>query len=215
MGDKKVYTRLHIYDTADWVGRHQYKGSNDDTYSISIDEGPQQLLGELNKLLTDGKIFRKVVFTTHGNAGAIFFNHKQITWYELYHDFNAPHYERLFPFKNAKMYFEGCEVAAGDDGWKFLEAAGRTFFRVAGGAVLGWTSPGLGLPTFVPSIGGHTAHLSGSVRGVLVTPDDADGLIFNYWGEGWEERMTKRLMETGASEVEARSAVHDIDEARR
>ena len=146
MGDKKVYTRLHVYDTSDWVGRRQYESGGDDTYSISIDEGPQQLKDELDKLLRSGKIFQKIVFTTHGNEGAIFFNHKQITWYELFKNFNAPHYERLFPFKNAKMYFDGCNVAAVMTAGSFWKRRAGHFFAMQ--EAMSWAGPpqGLGCP---------------------------------------------------------------------
>ncbi len=185
MGDRMVYTRLHVYDTSDWVGRRQYEGGSDDTYSIGISDGVAQFKSELDKLLASGKIFQKCVFTTHGNKGAIFFNHQQITAYELYKNFNAPHYEKLFPFRDVKLYFDGCNVAEGDDGWKFLEAAGRTFLRKGGGHVMGWTSAGIGLPSVIPWIGGHTEHLWGGVRGVYVLPDERDGgLYLRRWGDG-------------------------------
>ncbi len=170
-------------DTADWIGRRQYEGGDDDTYSIG--DGIAQFKSELDRLLASGKIFQKCVFTTHGNEGAIFFNHQRITAYELYRNFNAPHYERLFPFKDVKLYFDGCNVAGGEDGWKFLEAAPRTFLREGGGHAMGWTSAGLGLPSVIPWIGGHTEHLWGGVRGVYILPDDSDGSLYiSRWGEG-------------------------------
>src|SRR6267154_1100730 len=37
-------------------------------------------------------------------------------------------YERLFP-QPAKMYFSGCDVAADDAGWRFLEIVGNAFLH--------------------------------------------------------------------------------------
>lgn len=182
MGDRKVYTTLHIYDYSDWVGRRQYERGSHDTISIRIDEGKQQLKRELDKLLKEGKIFQKAVFTTHGNSGAIWLAADMVSPVTWYQDFHSHQYERLFPFRNARMYFDGCNVAAGDDGWKFLEAAARTFFRYAGGNVFGWTSAGFGLPSVIPWIGGHTEHLWGDVRGVVLTPGDDGGAYLLRWG---------------------------------
>jgi len=49
-----------------------------------------------------------------------------------------PDYRRLFPF-GGKIIFDGCEVAAGDDGTAFLAAVGRAFFKKSGGVVIGPT----------------------------------------------------------------------------
>ena len=72
-------------------------------------------------------------------------------------------------------------VADGDDGWEFLEAAARTFFRSAGGNVFGWTSKGLGMPSIIPFIGGHTEHLWCDIRGVVITPADDGGAYLSRW----------------------------------
>ena len=181
MTDRSVYTLLHIYDTSDWVGRRQYESSHDDVYSIGVSSGVNELLEKLNDLILNGKIFRRAVFTTHGHAGQISFNHQRIDTTVLYKMINAYRFDRLFPFANARMYFDGCNVAEGDDGWSFLEAAARTFFRTAGGNVFGWTSKGLGMPSVIPFIGGHTEHLWGDIRGVIITPADDGGAYLKRW----------------------------------
>jgi len=135
----------------------------------------------LNDLIESGKIFERAVFTTHGQAGQINFNHQGINAHVLYKLINAYRFDRLFPVKNARMYFDGCNVADGDDGWSFLEAAARTFFRSWGGNVFGWTSKGLGMPSVIPFIGGHTEHLWGNIRGVIITPADDGGAYLKRW----------------------------------
>ena len=181
MADRKVYTLLHIYDTSDWVGRRQYEASRDDVYSIAVSSGVSELMEKFNDLVESGKFFRRAVFTTHGGAGRISFNHQRIDAKRLYKLFNEYRYDRVFPFQNSRMYFDGCNVADGDDGWEFLEAAARTFFRSAGGNVFGWTSKGLGMPSIIPFIGGHTEHLWGDIRGVVITPADDGGAYLSRW----------------------------------
>jgi len=80
-------------------------------------------------------------------------------------------YERLFPFPHTEIYFAGCNVAGGEYGWRFLEAAARTFCRLRGGWAVGWTSSGLGVPSWFPWIGGHVEHITGDTRAVSVTDD--------------------------------------------
>jgi hypothetical protein len=117
-------------------------------------------------------IFHNAVFTTHGNSGSISFGQgrKFIDAHELYTGFYHSGFERLFPFTDAKMYFAGCNVADGAEGWNFLKAAALTFLRYAGGSALGWTSKGMGVPSWFPLIGGHVEHLWGNVRKVAITP---------------------------------------------
>lgn len=57
------------------------------------------------------------------------------------------------------MIFAGCNVADGEDGWKFLERAGKLFLRTGGGYTLGWTS--LGFELF-----DHDMHFWGDWRKV-------------------------------------------------
>jgi hypothetical protein len=180
MADRKVYTLLHIYDTSDWVGRRQHETSHGDVYSVAVSSGVHELMEKPNDLIQDGQFFRRAVFTTHGGPGSISLNHQKINAEILYKMFNQMRYDRIFPFKSTRMYFDGCNVADGDDGWKFLEAAARTFLR-AGGNVYGWTSVGLGMPSVIPFIGGHTEHLWGDVRGVVITPADDGGAYLNRW----------------------------------
>ena len=107
MADRKVYTLLHIYDTSDWVGRRQYEASRDDVYSIAVSRGVYELMEKFNDLVESGKFFRRAVFTTHGGAGRISFNHQRIDAKLLYKLFNEYRYDRVFSFQNSRMYFDG------------------------------------------------------------------------------------------------------------
>lgn len=184
---RKVYTRLAITDRAEhsWKMTMPHRKSDDETYVLDIDSGEiGELKYELIKLLKSGVIFQNAVFTTHGNSGMIFFADRYIDANELYHGFYHDGLERLFPFKNAKVYFGGCNVAEGDDGWGFLKAAALTFLRYAGGSAIGWTSAGFSAPTWVPWVGGHQGHAWGDTRRVSITPSAGGGADLHFYESG-------------------------------
>jgi hypothetical protein len=176
----RAYNLLNVYDTSDWVGRHQGHRDGSDTYSIDV-QSVTGLKSTLDQLLRDGFTFQKALFTTHGSSGVIYFAGDALTPHDLYQDFNAGHYERLFPEATTKLYFDGCNVADGEAGWWFLEAALRTFCRSAGGYAYGWTSSGFGIPSFVPWIGGHTDHAWGHTRYVFLNPASGGGAYIKRW----------------------------------
>jgi hypothetical protein len=64
---------------------------------------------------------------------------------------------------NARVYFNGCNVAEGHEGWKFLEAAAATFLTSVGGEVFGQTSLGESNP-----FSGHVVHFWGTTRTLYV-----------------------------------------------
>lgn len=170
----KVYRLLSIFDASDWVGRQQGGHDGSDVYTARADT-LDQLQALLDRLLKEGVTFKNAIFTTHGGPGRIWFGDDALSPYVLFTRFNAGHYERLFPFPKTRMYFDGCNVAESDDGWLFLEAAARTFLRGTGGMTFGWTSMGIGMPSWLPFIGGHTEHLTGRVRYVILTPAQDGG----------------------------------------
>lgn len=66
----------------------------------------------------------------------IFFNHEPITAAVLRNVFARRGYHQLFS-NRTKLYFDGCNVADGNDGWDFLAAAGEAFLRNRGGIAHG------------------------------------------------------------------------------
>jgi hypothetical protein len=149
-----------------WMKREQQH----DSFTINVDTGVAGLRGMLRTLLKDGYSFGNVVFTTHGNEGMIFFGNEVIRWNDWYNaEWYGAGFDRLFPDHNTEIYFAGCNVAAGANGWKFLEASVRTLGRTGGGGVaVGWTSAGF---SWFPS--GHAKHLSGSTREVMLVGGDS------------------------------------------
>jgi Domain of unknown function (DUF4347) len=122
--------------------------------------GTDALLSALDNQVAKGSTFRRVVFSTHGAPGKIYIGDEPITPGVLRRYFGS--YDRLFP-SVTRMYFNGCNVADGDDGWEFLETAGSVFLRSQGGEVFAWDSWGFALPW-------HTHHFWGSTRYVAVGP---------------------------------------------
>jgi hypothetical protein len=156
-----------------WMKREQQK----DSYTIDVDAGVASLRGRLRSLLREGYIFDDVVFTTHGHDGMIWFGDEAIHWNDWYSgDWFGAGFDRLFPGQNTKIYFSGCNVAAGHNGWKFLEASVRTLCWGGGGVSIGWTSTGF---SWFPS--GHAKHLTGSTREVMMV----GGNSFRFF-EDWQ-----------------------------
>jgi hypothetical protein len=172
---KTAYRLLSIYDGSDlsirWQGGHE----SETTMAVNV-TSLLALLNLFDRSKSDGLTFENVLFTTHGSPGTIYFDGDYLNKDGLFKWFADGHYETIFPFKTVKMYFDGCNVADGEWGWQFLEAAGQTFLRGYGGYVLGWTSAGFGLPSLFPDYGGHTVHPWGDVRVVSVNPAGDGGL---------------------------------------
>src|SRR5205085_10190846 len=98
-------------------------------------------------LVRDGVTFQNAVFAFHGKPGTLRANGDDFgaRQWRLY--FAGHGHERLFPSPLSKIYFPGCDVAAGEEGWKFLEAAGSVLLRGLGGLAYGWTSLGFAMPS--------------------------------------------------------------------
>ncbi len=155
-----------------WTGRAE----SDDSYTVNVDMGEARLRGQLLELIDQGMQFKNCIFTTHGNKGMIFFGDSWIDTYVWYTEFYHREFYRLFPFPGTKVYFAGCDVAAGPTGWTFLEAAARSLVAKAGGVAMGWTSLGFGSP-----FSGHVRHLWGDTREVMVAPG---GEVLRFYENG-------------------------------
>jgi hypothetical protein len=135
----------------------------------------QDVFNALDGYLAKRMVFNRVLFQTHGDAGLAWFGNDEIHDYS-WKWFENKGYEKLFP-TYSRIYFDGCDIADGKEGVKFLRAAGRVFLKGQGGEVVGWTSFGLGLPGIVPFIGGHTIHPFGDVVKVIFAPGDTVGTL--------------------------------------
>jgi hypothetical protein len=175
---RKAYRLLSINDAMSRQMRLLSREEGEDTYTVNVDEGIDGLRSKLSWMIKEGMTFQNAVFTTHGNRGAIFFGDEHIIAKTWYAKFNSSGYSRLFPFKDTKLYFAGCNVADSEYGWRFLEAAARTLLATSGGVAIGWTSLGFGSP-----FSGHVRHLWGETRQVMIIPG-GDGAALRFF-ENW------------------------------
>jgi hypothetical protein len=169
-------TKLFIYsaDDKDQAEDRFDPGDVVELPASSVDE----LQKGLERLVTDGFTFDRVLVQTHGRPGEIIFGNESLWHYLLDRDF-AGRYEKLFPTRT-KIYFDGCNVARGDQGWRFLESAGKVLLRSGGGIVMGWTSYGYAYSSWIPFIGGHTVHWRGSVRFIEFTPGGRETFRYDF-----------------------------------
>ncbi|MFN8179249.1 MAG: hypothetical protein U0167_15060 [bacterium] len=166
-----MFGKLYIYDSSSPEDREQAKGRfDDDDYVTTVGVGSKaQLLAELGGLVAANAYFSRVLVQTHGEPGCIKFDGLRIYDTTLKADFAGRGFHKLFPLYT-KIYFDGCNVANGSLGDGFLDTAGTIFLRAGGGEVSGWTTPGYGMSSWVPFIGGHTVHYSGGLKRVYFDP---------------------------------------------
>jgi hypothetical protein len=158
------------------LGAWRDTGNNELAYDI---HSTQALVDTLRSLVLAKTTFDAAVFSTHGNAGTIFFGKEAVQYRGLYSLMLDQHYySRLFPSSNSRILFGGCNVAEGDDGWKFLLAAARCFL-VYGGEAIGWTSAGFQAPFSLRH--GHIVHLWGDTKQVR----NMGGNSFRFY-ENWQ-----------------------------
>lgn len=150
---------LHIYDSSDWTIRLTAKarGVADRLPIFSSTD----LVPALDRLLAAGRTFDRILFETHGGTGIIGFDDPtdiDAAWWSRIKN----RYNRLTT-TDARVYFNGCNVAEGEEGWRFLEAAAGVFLTKGGGQIFGQNSSGFANP-----FNGHTVHFWGSTRSVFV-----------------------------------------------
>jgi hypothetical protein len=152
---------LHIYDASDSRIRQTADARGAVHRLPIIDAG--DLVPALDAMKDSGEYFDRVLFETHGSPGRIYFGNAYIdaTWVRGL----IPRGYTSLTTANARVYFNGCNVAEGDDGWSFLEAAVGVFLTPGGGEVFGQTSVGFGNP-----FNGHVVHLWGATRRLYVDP---------------------------------------------
>lgn len=151
---------LHIYDSSDSgiVGTANNRSADKKLAISKIDE----LKDSLDQLIREGKVYDRILFETHGDPGMIKFKGKELT--RSYWLLIPGRYEKLTaPF--ARIYFNGCNVAEDEVGWRFLESAARVFMPTSNGEVFGHTSRGYANPS---PWGSNTWHFWGDTRTVYV-----------------------------------------------
>jgi hypothetical protein len=145
---------LHVFDASDWrirwtAGRREESGVT----RVPVSNGDPA--AALDDVLNSGRAFDRILFETHGSPGKIYFGDSSLgaDWWSY-----ARKYNNIAAY-NVRVYFNGCNVADTDEGWRFLEAAANVFTAPGGGQVFGQTSLGFGNP-----FDGHVVHLWGTTR---------------------------------------------------
>ena len=150
---------LQVYDQYDG-DIAKLAGARSGQYPLPV-TGSDDLANSLDRLVAAGSKFDRVLFTTHGIPGSIYVGGDYISaaWWR---GKMGRKWSRVTTV-NAHVYFNGCNVAEGSDGWDFLDAAAAVFLNPGGGEVFAQTSVGVGLPW-----NGHSVHFWGKTRKLYV-----------------------------------------------
>jgi hypothetical protein len=153
---------LHIYDDDDWR-MHWMTKRKDAEFVIPVKGGPLKMVDALDRVVASGKRYDRVLFETHGAPGWIGMGKYAINarWMRA---LAGRHYDS-FCDPGARLYFNGCNVAEGDEGWDFLRASAEVFLIGRGGVAFGHTSTG-----FADPLTGHVVHPWGDTRHVVMMP---------------------------------------------
>jgi len=179
---KYFFKRLWIYDASISVFQDMVPANKrPDTYILPVEGklGPDgkaapPLMADLFQMLVRDRVtFQSAIFMFHGKSGTLRMDGDDMGVNEWKWYFADKGLDRLFPNAMSRLYFPGCDVADGEDGWKFLETAGSILLRGHGGLSYGWTSLGFAVPSWMPWIGDHAVHPWGETRYVIVSPGGA------------------------------------------
>ena len=123
-----------------------------------------EMRNALDDLLAANTVIDRLLIETHGSPGRISLGGSSVNHTVIDNWFANRGYERMFS-GSANIVFNGCNVAEGDDGWRFLEKFGNALLKLNGGQVTGWTSAGFSSP-----FDGHVIHLWGDARTLFFAP---------------------------------------------
>lgn len=153
---------LHVYDASDSAIR-QTAATRGATDVLAISRA-EEFYPALDRLVAARMSFDRILFETHGSPGKIYFGGQHVD--ACYWDACQNRNWHQITASNARVYFNGCNVAESSCGWGFLDAAARVLVGPGGGTVFGQTSVGFGNP-----FNGHVVHLWGDTRTVTVAFD--------------------------------------------
>jgi hypothetical protein len=135
------YELLRIWDDTDtgfFVGAFERPDKQFRQYLLPV-KSIEQLRGGLDALIWQRHTFRCILISAHGYPGAIKIPQSGKSWNYSDHSLGEPgRFSQLFHGYGV-VAFEGCNVAAGDDGKKFMIKVGEEFLRNFGGTVTGCT----------------------------------------------------------------------------
>ena len=161
---------VHIYDgnPSTRLGMDNSVSNGADACSEDRIRKPVNTFSETQEALDDlfaaNTSIDRLLVETHGSLGKIGIGCQAINYTVVDSWFGNRGYERLFP-SGTRIVFNGCNVAEGSDGWRFLETFGSVMLKLNGGQVTAWKSAGFSSP-----FNGHVVHLWGDTRGLIFTP---------------------------------------------
>lgn len=137
-----------------------------------------KLTDSLDELSNSGTSFDRIIFTTHGSPGSIYFGESDVS--DLYWRGKRGRFVEIAS-NTASIYFNGCDVAEGNQGWLFLEAVAGAFMSTKSGRVMGQTAPVLANPfgslynlpaAFAVPLGGEMRTVFVSENGGMTRRED-------------------------------------------
>ena len=151
---------LHIYDVTDPVIRWTVERRAEPNKLGVI--SAQDLENGLDHLLATGQTFDRILFETHGSPGCLWFQNSPVGPSQLV---KYGRFSRLTT-SGARIYFNGCNVGDGAEGWKFLNFAAAALIVPHTGKVVAQTRVGFG-----NFYNGHVVHLASDTRAIEVMAD--------------------------------------------
>jgi len=136
-------------------------------FKLPVFGGISGLTKELDKLLSKGHTFGSAIITTHGKPGQIEFDGEVISRYGS--TINSTH-SGLFPF-GGKVYFNGCNVGANEEGTGFVRYMGRVLLQHVGGIVSANTRKGVWMDDLMVGImmAGSGIKIASVLRGHVLS----------------------------------------------
>jgi hypothetical protein len=124
----------------------------------------RQFTDALDGLRSSGVKLDQLRITTHGRSGLIVFGTDPLISANIGPRLAGRGYEDLFA-PGANVYLDGCNVAEGRDGTKFLKKLGELFFVKVSGSIQASTSFGFGVP-----FGLDVVHFWGDTKTLYYSP---------------------------------------------
>src|SRR5689334_4652404 len=116
--------KLYIYDATSLHDRFQAAGRfepGDDDIQTLPAKAVSDVIVALKGFLSKGMVFDRMLFQTHGFSGRIWFDNDSIFPFTWDDSFAGNGFAKLFP-TYSRIHFDGCDVADGDIGVRFLRA---------------------------------------------------------------------------------------------
>lgn len=170
-----MLTTYHFYDKGldSLLDSPETRSRSDRQYIRFAISGLTELQQTMDQLLLSGQRIERALIETHGTPGVVYFGQQALASSNLSAWLANRGYENLFS-ADARIYFDGCNVADSKKGVKFLLNFGRIFLKQNGGVCSGWDSKGLNFGWFNS---GSTMHLWGMHIEAIIPPGGGEATV--------------------------------------